>query len=398
MTDEEQKALEAALAKSVDGIMEAKLQTVVGPLVAAETRSIVEKMRVEKALFGQDRTGLTDKQKSDFAKAVKDITTPGMMIDVKANEALIGEQDSRGGYLVATEVANAILRVAASVGLILSQAQKWPMGTDEKGIPNYSGSFLEGEYLDVDATGSVTGITFGQAKLIIKKWQLAFVVGNDLLADSSVELANWLLALGGESLANMVDKQGFAGTGAPFVGILESDEVTLQNLTYGENTFAEFRVVEDSSLMIGDIAESLLEGAAFYMHRTVWASLRTQKDGTGHYLLDHQGNASPSIVASNPTGGGIKVAGEMGGFPVFTTPHCPALSASAASTKFIAFGNMKAMAYGDKGEMRVAQYQSGSFGGKEIATSDQTGIVYKHRHALTIALPAAFTVAKTASA
>jgi len=398
MTEEEQKALEAALAKSVDGIMEAKLQSVVGPLVASETRSIVEKMRVEKALFGKDRTGLTDKQKSDFARAVKDITTPKMMVDVKANEALIEEQDGRGGYLVSSEIANAILRIAASVGLILSQAAKWPMKSDSLGVPNYAGSFLEGEYLDVDAAGDVTAITFGQAKLIIKKWQLAFAVGNDLLADANVELANWLLAIGGESLANMIDKQGFAGTSAPFVGILESDEVTTQNLVGGENTFAEFRVVEDSALMIGDIAESLLPGAAFYLNRTVWASLRTQKDGQGHYLLDHQGNASPSIVASNPTGGGVKVAGEMGGFPVFTSPHFPTLSASAASTKFIAFGNMKAMAYGDKGEMSVSQFQSGAFGGKEIALADQTGIVFKHRHALTIALPAAFTVAKTAAA
>jgi hypothetical protein len=55
------------------------------------------------------------------------------------------------------------------------------------------------------------------------------------------------------------------------------------------------------------------------------------------------------------------------------------------------------LAYGDKGEMRVAQHQSGSFGGKEIALADQTGVVYKHRHALSVTLPAAFVVVKTAA-
>ena len=48
------------------------------------------------------------------------------------------------------------------------------------------------------------------------------------------------------------------------------------------------------------------------------------------------------------------------------------------------FGNMKAAAFGDKGDMRVAQFESGSFGGKEIALSDQRGIVYKHRHAFVV--------------
>ena len=100
---------------------------------------------------------------------------------VKANEALVEEQDSRGGYLVAPETAAAILRIAASVGTIMKQAQKWAMKTDELGIPNYTGAFLTGSYVGVDLPGAVTGIGFGQAVLIARKWQLAFTVGNELL-------------------------------------------------------------------------------------------------------------------------------------------------------------------------------------------------------------------------
>jgi HK97 family phage major capsid protein len=130
---------------------------------------------------------------------------------MKANEALIEEQDNRGGYLVEPEVAAAILRIAASVGTIMKQCQKWPMKTDELGIPNYTGSFLTGSYVGVDLPGVVTGLTFGQAVLIARKWQLAFTVGNDLLADASVQLADWLMAMAGEALANMIDQQGFVG-------------------------------------------------------------------------------------------------------------------------------------------------------------------------------------------
>ena len=58
---------------------------------------------------------------------------------------------------------------------------------------------------------------------------------------------------------------------------------------------------------------------------------------------------------------------------------------------------MKAFAFGAKGELRVGQFESGSFGGKAIALADQRGIVYKQRHALTLTLPRAMVVGKTAA-
>jgi HK97 family phage major capsid protein len=240
-------------------------------------------------------------------------------------------------------------------------------------------------------------VTFQQARLIVKKWQLAFVVANDLLIDANVNVADWLLALGGEALANRIDKEGLAGIGTPFTGILNHPDVTALTLPSGENTFEEYRVMEDSSDVIAQVEESVLDGSGFYMNRTVWAKLRVQKDGAGNYILPQAGAPSQAVLSNNPTGGGVKIAGEILGFPVFTSRHLPGVGASAASTNFIIFGNMKALAYGDKGELRVAQHQSGSFGGKEIALADQTGVVYKHRHALALTLPAAFVAVKTAA-
>jgi HK97 family phage major capsid protein len=390
MNPDQLKMVEERLDKVFDVLMEEKLKPFIGAQVAAEVKGIVDKLRLERALFGQDRTGLTDERKLEFAKTVQKIAFG----KAKSGEALISEQDNRGGYLISTEVAAAIQRIAASVGLVMSQAQKWPMSTDELDIPAYTGSFLEGEYLGVDAVGSDTALTFDQAKLITKKWQLSFVVGNDLLADASVNLADWLLALGGEALANMIDKQAFAGTSAPFIGILSDTGVTVNTIT--GTTFALFKVIDDASDMIGALEESVLNGAAFYMNRTVWAKLRVQK-GTNEYILPYAGAASNNVLAQFPRGGGVTPAGEILGYPVFTSRHFPANSATAVSTKFMAFGNLKAFAYGDKGTLGVEEFRSGNFGGKEIAKSDQRGLVYKHRHALVNTLSAAFVVAKTAA-
>jgi HK97 family phage major capsid protein len=409
---------EAAL-EAFDGAMQAKLMPVIGQEVAIAVQKTVKELRLERQKFGHDRTGLDDKAKKDFASAAAAILNKTIAgLDLKANEALIEEQDNRGGYLVSREIADAILRIAASVGTVLNQAAVWPMSSDELGVPTFTGAFLEGDYIGVDAPGAVTGVAFGQAQLIVKKWQLAFAVGNDLLADASVNVADWLLSLAGEALANKIDKMGFIGgsnQGDPFLGILNQpstttidetgNKVTSYVLGSGQTSFSSFKLMDDSSAMIGDMEESLLDGAAFYMHRSVWAALRVEKDGNGNYILPFAGLAQPQpTVEYNPGGGPLKPAGQILGYPVYTNRWLPGVGDSSrngfsdtSSNPFLVFGNMKAMAFGDKGEMRIAQFDSGSFGGKEIALADQRGLIYRHRHALRLTLPRAMVVAKTAA-
>jgi HK97 family phage major capsid protein len=416
MTPEQIKQMHVT---AFDEVMQEKLLPFIGQEVSASVQKTVSELRKERQTFGHDRTGLTEKAKKDFVEAASAIVNKSFSnLNLKANEALIEEQDNRGGYLVSREIADAIVRIAASVGTIMSQAAKWTMTRDSLAIPSYTGSFLKGAYLGIDLPGVVTGLTFGQAQLIVKKWQLAFVVGNDLLADASVNVADWLLALGGEALANEIDYQGFIGganSNDPFLGILNypstttvdetGQKVTSYVLGSGQTTFGSYKLMDDSSAMIGDLEESLLDGAAFYMNRTVWAKLRVQTDGNGNYILPFAGLAKPEpAVENHPGGGPIKPAGQILGYPVYTNRHLPAVGASSvngfsdtASNPFVVFGNMQAFAFGDRGEMRVAQFESGSFGGKEIALSDQRGLVYKHSHALSLTLPRAMVVGKTAA-
>lgn len=416
-----QKEIDDMVLAAFNTVAKEQLAPVIGEVAAETARQTVEKMAADRRKFGKDRTGLSEKQKKDFVEVAKAAVT-GFAIDTKANEALIGEQDNRGGYLVSREIADAIMRIAASVGTIMNVCQKWDMTTDELAVPNYTGSFLKGAYLGVDAPGPVQGLTFGQAILIAKKWQLAFVVGNDLLADASVNVADWLLSLAGEALANMTDYQGFVGgtqTGDPFLGLLNYPSTTTIDetgakvssyvLPTGSTTFAKYAVMDDSSNMIADMEESILDGAAFFMHRSVWARLRTQKDTAGNYILPYAGWAKPEpAMEDHPGGGPIKPAGEILGYPVYTNRHLPAVGdagtvadrgnfTDGTSNPFIIFGNMRAFAFGDRGEMRVNQFESGAFGGKEIALADQRGLVYKHRHALSNVLPRAFVVGKTAA-
>src|SRR3978361_2272304 len=177
-TKEDIKAMHIS---AFDEVMKEKLVPIIGEQTTFAVKAIVEKMDLQRKTVGHDMTGLNTKMKKDFVEIVKATVFKDFAIDTKANEALIEEQDNRGGYLVSREVASAVMRIAASVGTIMSQAAKGDMKTDELGVPNYTGAFLTGGYLGVDAPGPVSGLTFGQAQLVVKKWQLAFAVCNDLL-------------------------------------------------------------------------------------------------------------------------------------------------------------------------------------------------------------------------
>jgi len=386
--------------KTLNEFMEKELLPKVDEQTSKTARLLVDRMFAERNVRGRDVTGLDDEQKMSFAKqiqaAYRGHESKAIRV-TKANEALIEEQDNRGGYLVEPEVAAAILRIAASVGTIMKQCQKWPMKTDELGIPNFTGTFLTGSYVGVDLPGTVTGLTFGQAVLIARKWQLAFTIGNDLLADANVQLADWLLAIAGEALANMVDQQGFIGgtpttAPGPFVGILNTPNVNTYTLPSG-TTYASFNPVTDALAVTATLEESILDGAAFYMHRTVWAPIAATLASSSGIPLLYLNSAQ---LEKDATGGPIRPAGQMGGYPVYTNRWLPANSVvSQAGTAFMIFGNMKACAFGDKGDIRVGNFASGTFGGKEVALADQSGIVYKHRHAFVVVLPKAFTVVST---
>ncbi len=397
--DEKQKLeIKEVMGTVFDELMKTQLKDFVHSEALSTAEDVVKRLRAERAMFGKDITGMSDQQKKDFVDVVR-ATAFKKAIETKSNSALYGEQDETGGYLIATEVANAILRIAASVGFVLSQASVWPMATDELSIPNYTGAFLKGEYLGVNAAGSDgTQLTFGAVKLITKDWQLPFVLNKNLLADASVELADWLLALGGESLANMIDYQAIVGTGAPFVGIMSDPAVAAYTLPATETGFSSFDPITDAADVSAQLEESVLDGACWVFERSVWAKIRAKKTAQGVPLLNLAGLSSPAALSNSPTGGGPKPRGEMDGYPVFTVRHMPGMSASAISTKFGIFGNFKAFAFGKKGPMSVEQYDSGTFAGKEIALANQRALILKQRHALVNALPAAFVTIKTAAA
>ena len=382
----------AELRDTVDKALAQNIEKVAGEAVSNKVKEIVNAMRLEKAVFGRDISGISDETKIAFMKDVKAISRG-------EKAAILSNNDSTGGYLVPQEVHAGIFRIAASVGIVARDAQYFPMSTDTFDIPRYTGADLLGGYLGEDVEGSETDVTFGDARLQVATWYTIFRIGNTLLADANVNVADWLLALAAEGLSARMDKEGFIGgsyAGSPFVGLLTSSDVTAYAMPNGgsQTTFASF-TADNASDVIAQVKESILPGCAFYFHRTVWAKIRQVKTASGTYTVG-QNN---SMIAANFKKYGIQPAGVLWDYPVYTTDYLPANSATAVSTKFGLFGNLKlALFIGDRGAVEVSKSDSATVGGKNVFTANQTAIRVLHRHAIAVGLPsAAVTIATAAS-
>ena len=71
MDQKDQKQLEvfkSAMNNFFDDAMKEKLGPYIGEVSANTTREIVEKLRLERMQYGQDKTGLSEKQKKDFVE------------------------------------------------------------------------------------------------------------------------------------------------------------------------------------------------------------------------------------------------------------------------------------------------------------------------------------------
>src|SRR5277367_5519277 len=98
MNKEQFADIKAMHVTAFDEVMKEKLVPIIGQETAMAVKTIVEKMQLQRAVVGHDMTGLDEKQKTLFVDTVR--AAAKFDIREKVNEALIEEQDNRGGYLV----------------------------------------------------------------------------------------------------------------------------------------------------------------------------------------------------------------------------------------------------------------------------------------------------------
>lgn len=375
--------LKKELFDHVDASIKENIQELAGPVMAEKIAEMVAAARSADLAAG--RESLSAEAKGLLVEDIKRIAGG-------EKAAYLTVNDQTGGYLVPQEVHNEILRIAAVTGIVARDARRF--GISDVEIPIYTGSAMQGSYVGEDSAGSETQSDLGVAKLKSAQWMNIVRLSNKLIAKANVNIAEWLMAIVAEGLAYRLDREGFAGgtyAGSPFVGLLGSDDVTVQTLASTKTGFEDFDV-EEASDAIGALPEAALVDAAFYFNRTVWAKIRVKKSGDNYVF------GQSNLASLQKDGNGLSPVGEILDFPVYTTDVLPAYSASAISTKFGVFGNLKmALGIGEDGPMSVLRSENAVVNGVSTFERNQTAMRFTHDHAVTILLPDAAVILKTAA-
>lgn len=296
--------------------------------------------------------------------------------------------DSAGGFLVPEEVAAELDRVTNNYGLIRKLARHIPMSRDIFNMPTL------GTVPTVTWPGEGTAGTDGSPVLSNVKMQAKTCIGlspvtNELLADANQSVVDMLMELFAEALAGEEDNQAFNGTGSPFLGILQSSDVSVVTAA-SASTFATV-TLNDYRECIAQIGETALPGCVWVFNKAVWALIQEQLQNSQNVGTFQ----NPLVTTEAPKGGLLIPAGYLWGYPVYTSDKM--ISTTAVSTKFGIFGNFKHFYFGDRQQVSMDISKEATVGSVNAFASNHSIVRVMQRVALAIGVPAAFAVIKTHS-
>lgn len=326
----------------------------------------------------------------DSAEAKKFITfIKGVFLRDPMVKDMTEGTDSEGGYLVPTEYRNNMIQLLETYGIARQQATVIPMAREELVMPKLTGG-VQVYWIGEGKTISPTQPAFGELKMIAKKMAALVPITSELLADSSIAIANLLMTLFAQAIAKEEDRVAFmgdvAGNSDPFNGIMYDPDVNDIAMDSGKDAFTDLDA-DFLADVVSSISPTLSSGARWYMHRTVFNILRKMQ--TKEYKDDLSASApSGEYIYSMPSGSD---PGTIWGYPYTLVESLPSITDSAASTPFIIFGNMMHYYIADRMAMSVARSEHVGF------AQDKIYLRVIQREAMGAAIPEAFAVIKTAA-
>ena len=310
-------------------------------------------------------------------------------------KALSEGVDSAGGFQVPEEFAAEVTRIVEDFGLVRKLSRKIPMSSDTLNVPRLSAS-VSVSFPGENTAGTESEPVRENVQLLSKTAVGLTVESNEMLADANIDIVALLAELFGEALAGEEDLQGFVGTGAPFQGIIGETGTNIVTLAAGKNTFEEADA-DDYRDGISQVKPWSLQGAAWFLHRTVWGAVQKLEDSNGAFI------ASALNPIMNPVAGtpqslafGNLIVGTLWGYPVYLSDKLPATSDGVqASKEFAIFGNLTHLYMGTREGMNMSISDSATVGTNDTFAANQSALRVTERFALSVGLPAAFAVLKT---
>lgn len=285
-----------------------------------------------------------------------------------------------GLNLVPTEFSTDLLVAIEDYGIMRRDADIVPMTRKEIDLRTVTTKPLisrAGEL--IASTESAT--KFGKPQLVADVYTGHQIISREELDDNNVGLLEKMVILFGEQFAKAEDYEGLVNTYYPGVlGSVTPTTTTLVSTSIEGTTYPEL-IAFLRSLSPGQLAK----GGKLYMHRTILGVLES--------ILDKNGRP----IVQDVYGSGVTT---IKGYPVELSEIMPALSADAADTPFIIFGNLKWVAFGDRWGLTAQLLKEATMplaggGSVNLASQRAQALAIDIRWGINVTIPANLAYLKT---
>lgn len=243
---------------------------------------------------------------------------------------------SGGGFVVPTDLANAILDLRDSYGAFRRRARPVPMASDNTTVPRRpggTGAFFMGEN-NLSGASQETGATVDQISLTAKKIGSLIRISSEIEEDAIVDMVDFVANEIALAFAIQEDDCAFNGDGTSKYGkmrgissiVLDGSHAKAKvTAASGHNTFLTLDSTDLGSL-IGAVRAVAIPNAGWYCSQTGFAQAFCRLAGGTGYLpmAEVDGVMTPHYL----------------GFPVILTQKLPLISTTLTGQVMLAFGDM----------------------------------------------------------
>lgn len=250
---------------------------------------------------------------------------------VTFRDAMGGSDNMLGGALVPEEMEAAVIDLREEYGVFRREARIVPMASDVKTVPRSTSGVTA--YF-VAENGSVTASDKGwdQVNLTARKLAALCKYSSELAEDAIIDIGDDLTSDIAYAFANKEDECGWNGTGAStyghIVGVLNAIAAGSLYTAISGNTAFSTLDLADFEAIVGQLPQYAEANAKWFISRAgYYASMARLMDAGG-------GNTTAELA------GGVRTPMFLG-YPVVFSQVLNSTLTSQASTKILAFGDLR---------------------------------------------------------
>ncbi len=254
------------------------------------------------------------------------------------SKALQEDDDTDGGFTVPEDFQAEVIRYMDEVAVIRGRARVFNMTRDRLRLPtlDQSSSVFGGftiNQVEEEAAATEDSPSWGTLTLNAKKVVGLTYISSELLEDSAINIANFMVSLFGESLADHEDSKFLTGT-----GMVEPLGITIAS---GVNVVTR---AASTRITYVDIVNMYKNTLSQFDRNAVWI---TNKAGVAQLMLANQENTGGILFWQPNMREGVPSL--LLGRPVLVTERVQSLGTNGD----IIYGDLKHYFIGDRGPMIV---------------------------------------------